>query len=575
MVSQKNDGQDDSSDVKIISENKTNIKKENGESSKNAMDIDIDLDGDETSNFVSNKRERGSLERRDKFFRSNKRSPIKEELTSDSEADALVIDMEDESPKKKDNVKNKQQQSPAKRKRSTSSNKTNESSEIKSPPAKSSRRGSVTSMKKFDQVENELEAMFAGLEDEDSSNVATVVKNEKKSSSNEKSSHKLNVLPKKPSPVSSSRNVARNKSTDSGISCHICGNTFARKDGLRRHLETIHKVDKWIKEEPTSESIPHEIKNEANKKFGKKIIKDEPAKWMDSNKSNVKNEVKRPPAAGSAKKKKSRKDLETTKKSSKPKKEEPDDMNMTQQERLLEKFKGPFVHIEGDIENPRWSNVINFANDSLDPRNDSKHADLDTISRVTGFGFPLTTLSSKYDVRNVDESWICMFCRKSSHYHGLGDLFGPYFVTSEQGKSLNLPSPVKSNSKDLVSSFILGGSDQAGAKAKKRQKKKSGTPESPLKGCKQTGDQKCEVWFHEDCICWLPQIRLIGNQILGLPEAIKVTQKAVCSKCSYRGCTIACSQKKCRETAHFPCAQELYWQIDEDDFLARCANCVT
>jgi len=157
MVSQKNDDQEDSSDVKIISENKTNIKKENGESSKNAMDIDIDLDGDETSNFVSNKRERGSLERRDKFFRSNKRSPIKEELTSDSEADALVIDMEDESPKKKENVKNKQQQSPAKRKRSTSSNKTNESSEIKSPPAKSSRRGSVTSMKKFDQVENELE----------------------------------------------------------------------------------------------------------------------------------------------------------------------------------------------------------------------------------------------------------------------------------------------------------------------------------------------------------------------------------------------------------------------------------
>merc|ERR1712018_568289 len=142
--------------------------------------------------------------------------------------------------------------------------------------------------------------------------------------------------------------------------------------------------------------------------FGKKIIKDEPAKWIDSNKSNVKNEVKRPPAAGSAKKKKSRKDLETTKKSSKPKKEEPDDMNMTQQERLLEKFKGPFVHIEGDIENTRWTNVINFANDSLDPRNDK--ADLDSITRVTNFGIPSTSLSSKYDVRNVHESWICMFC---------------------------------------------------------------------------------------------------------------------------------------------------------------------
>merc|ERR1712088_339162 len=126
MVSQKNDDQDDSSDVKIISENKT---KENGGSSKNAMDIDIDLDDDDDSNFISNKRERSS-----KSFRSNnKQSPIKEELSSDSE-DALVIDMEEESPKKKENnVKNNAKpQSPAKRKRSTSSNKTNESSEIKS-----------------------------------------------------------------------------------------------------------------------------------------------------------------------------------------------------------------------------------------------------------------------------------------------------------------------------------------------------------------------------------------------------------------------------------------------------------
>ena len=580
MVSQKNDDQDDSSDVKIISENKTNTKKENGESSKNAMDIDIDLDDDDDSNFVSkNKRERSN-----KSFRSNdKQSPIKEELSSDSE-DALVIDIEDESPKKKENnVKNTKPQSPAKRKRSTSSNKTND--EIKSPPAKkTSRRGSVTSMKKFDQVENELEAMFAGLEDEDtSSNIVAPVKNEKKSTSNENNSpHKSNILQNKKSSSSTSSPSVRKKSTDSGIVCSICGNTFARNDGLRRHLETIHKKSrddtndlrktkfvqpkKEIKEEPVSTSA-----NEALKKFGKKLMKEEPdEEWMDSNKSKVKNEVKKPPP----KKKKSKKDLETTKKSSKQKKEEPEDMDMTYQERLLEKFKGPFVHIQGDIENTRWTNVINFANDSLDPRNDK--ADLDSITRITNFGIPSTSLSSKYDVRNVDESWICMFCRKSSHYGGLGDLFGPYFVTSEQGKSLNLPSPAKpNNSKDLVSSFILGGSDQAGAKAKKRQKKKSGSLESPLKGSKQTGsDQRCEVWFHEDCICWLPQIRLIGNQILGLPEAIKVTQKAVCIKCGYRGCTIACSQKKCHNTAHFPCAQELHWEIDEENFLARCANCV-
>ena len=61
----------------------------------------------------------------------------------------------------------------------------------------------------------------------------------------------------------------------------------------------------------------------------------------------------------------------------------------------------------------------------------------------------------------------------SDHFSGLGDLFGPYFIDSIQWNSLHLPSPEKVSSKsDLASSFILGGSDQAGAKAKRRQAQK-------------------------------------------------------------------------------------------------------
>ena len=159
----------------------------------------------------------------------------------------------------------------------------------------------------------------------------------------------------------------------------------------------------------------------------------------------------------------------------------------------------------------------------------------------------------------------------------MGDLFGPYFIDSSQWKALSMPSPMKSPTKDVVSSFILGGSDQAGAKAKKRLKKKSGNPQetTPPKSSSSSSsksDHKSEVWFHEDCICWLPQIRLVGNQVLGLTEAIRVTQKSVCTKCNNKGCTIACSKAKCRETVHFPCAQALHWSIDEDKFLALCAK---
>ena len=194
-------------------------------------------------------------------------------------------------------------------------------------------------------------------------------------------------------------------------------------------------------------------------------------------------------------------------------------------------------------------------------------------------------MNKNYNPRNADESWLCVFCRKPSHFSGLGDLFGPYYIDSTQWNSLNLPSPASklqqqsSKSKsDLASSFILGGSDQAGAKAKRRQKRKSGmlasSPLSPLStSTNSEHSDQSEVWFHEDCICWMPQIRLIGCQILGLSEAIRVSQRAVCGKCNNQGSTLACSQMRCRETVHYPCGQDLNWSIDEENFIARCPRC--
>ena len=102
---------------------------------------------------------------------------------------------------------------------------------------------------------------------------------------------------------------------------------------------------------------------------------------------------------------------------------------------------------------------------------------------IPGFGYTLTTLSKNYNPKNFDESWVCVFCRQPPHHNGLGDLFGPYYVPTTQWKKLNLPSPQKAN-KDLASSFILGGSDQAGAKAKRKlqqQKKKVIESASPTK----------------------------------------------------------------------------------------------
>lgn len=43
-------------------------------------------------------------------------------------------------------------------------------------------------------------------------------------------------------------------------------------------------------------------------------------------------------------------------------------------------------------------------------------------------GLHLSTLSNKYDAETTDTTWMCVFCKQGPHRYGLGDLFGPYLV---------------------------------------------------------------------------------------------------------------------------------------------------
>ena len=63
------------------------------------------------------------------------------------------------------------------------------------------------------------------------------------------------------------------------------------------------------------------------------------------------------------------------------------------------------------------------------------------------FNISILIFSNKYDYRNADPSWICFFCQKQSHYQGLGDLFGPYYVPSKIIKSKETPSSSESPKK--------------------------------------------------------------------------------------------------------------------------------
>jgi hypothetical protein len=397
------------------------------------------------------------------------------EQDSDSgDSDILIMDINDDIEEKKSSKENGTKKDsisrPAKRKRTSSSKDLdqnedkNESLGNKSPPKKQSRRTSdaKSSGKKFDQVENELEAMFAGLE----------------SDPEESPSKKVSSVPKKqpPKPTKNlsekskaTSSSANNKSTPKGVGsqkpkvkeeikqetpaekfeCEICHKEFGHKKNVIRHLATIH-------EKKVSSS---DVKSKTESK-GKSTSKKPDVRRKSS-------EIK---SSSSNKKSNAKNGGRDIKGSSKVNTED-----FAEQERLFTEFKGPFARVEGEISNVRWTNIINNTTDALDPQQekDQPRFDLDQVTKVTGFGYTLTTLNKNYNPRLTDESWICVFCRKPGHFSGLGDLFGPYFIDSIQWNSLHLPSPEKISSKsDLASSFILGGSDQAGAKAKRRQAQK-------------------------------------------------------------------------------------------------------
>jgi len=173
-----------------------------------------------------------------------------------------------------------------------------------------------------------------------------------------------------------------------------------------------------------------------------------------------------------------------------------------------------------------------------------------------------STLSPAYDSTRADPEWHCVFCKKPSHYKGMGDLFGPYFVPKDI-----VPAGVSSNKvkskEELATKFLVD-------TPSKKKKKKKIREDHPLE--EESGDDVAEIWFHEDCICWMPNVTLIGNRLYGLEDAVSAALGAVCYKCKRDGATLACVKGGCRLTVHFPCAVEARWRIREEVMEACCPS---
>ena len=84
---------------------------------------------------------------------------------------------------------------------------------------------------------------------------------------------------------------------------------------------------------------------------------------------------------------------------------------------------------------------------------------------------------------------------------------------------------------------------------------------------------RSEIWFHEDCLIWVPCSHMVGGRLVGLEEAVSQCQDLQCSVCSGRGASVGCTVHGCKMVAHVHCARQEKWSLDMYNFAVKCAKC--
>ncbi|KAH8277947.1 hypothetical protein KR018_010804 [Drosophila ironensis] len=279
------------------------------------------------------------------------------------------------------------------------------------------------------------------------------------------------------------------------------------------------------------------------------------------------------------------------------------------------KFKSPFILIK-----PDGSVIIKNTHSGEDVNEKTTKAKKAPHERKNLRGMHSSTLSNRYDADTTDSTWICVFCKRGPHKMGLGDLFGPYLVTSdcdEYRAALQAPGVqdidglfvskrrredmVKAHDRNLpVVPATLAHTLQApkiGMHKRKRmqthdsQVSLSDDPNESQSQCSSVDPVDCsheakfvetfrgmgktsqhgyEVWLHEDCAVWSNEIQLIGAHVNGLDAAVWDSTRYQCVLCQQTGANICCFQRCCKTPAHVPCARSAKWSLNEEDRKVHC-----
>ncbi|XP_076243981.1 uncharacterized protein LOC143185132, partial [Calliopsis andreniformis] len=286
--------------------------------------------------------------------------------------------------------------------------------------------------------------------------------------------------------------------------------------------------------------------------------------------------------------------------------------------------RGPVVHVEGPRDSPLSIQVVNAPREEEEEKNKEKRKtvgngsagrskrlshqnDLDYRGKVSRAGLFSSTLSSRYDAHTTDSTWVCVFCKQGPHSvipgdpsrpHPnlagphiapgtytvpagvLSDLFGPYLIGKERledgilsADEQEITTEQKKGGKNKRSLRYAGLADQFSAKMgkKKRNSVESNTNAMFTGMTVFPGEeQRWEVWLHEQCAVWASGVYMAGGRVTGLQEAVWDAAKSICDSCGLTGANIGCVKRGCKAVTHYPCALTKGWHLDSNQYIPKC-----
>ncbi|XP_037821673.1 uncharacterized protein CG5098 isoform X2 [Lucilia sericata] len=239
------------------------------------------------------------------------------------------------------------------------------------------------------------------------------------------------------------------------------------------------------------------------------------------------------------------------------------------------KHRSPFILVKNNGSIAVVNTVT--ADDSSEKWTRSKKNCNYVYERKTVKGCHSSTLSNRYDADTADSSWICVFCKIGPHKKGLGDLFGPYIISSDcdeyrcyknSTEELNNQQHINFSKNSITyNNEMLIPNDRHIYGFNQED-----TTSSSKLGMSQISDNCFEIWIHEECAIWSPNIFVVGSRLAGLEDATWSSMRYQCAYCLKQGALLCCLQRDCKITSHIPCAREFNWILDESRFWTYCSK---